>query len=59
MPHEGLHGLRIELGPGHPAQLRNGDIRRPRVTVGTPGSHGVERIGHGHDASLDRNLLSP
>ena len=58
MPDEDLHEARVELGAGHPPQLRDRVVEAHRRAVGVAGGHHVEAVGHGQDPREQRDLLA-
>jgi hypothetical protein len=57
--HERRDASRIELGPDPGLELGQDIVQIERRAVGPLAGHGVERIGHGHDAGGQRDLLTP
>src|SRR5579884_955073 len=53
-----LDDLRIKLGSGAAAQLREGDLHGERLSVWPVGRHGVKGIQDRNNPSADRNLLT-
>ncbi|MDF2757802.1 MAG: DNA-binding response regulator, partial [Thermomicrobiales bacterium] len=53
-----IHDLGVELRSSSFRQLGNRHIYRKRGTIDTIRRHGVKRIGHGDDASAQRNALA-
>ena len=55
---EGLDDLRVELGAGDAAQLRQRRLGAHRAPVGVARRHHVVGVRDGHDARAERDLLA-